>query len=193
MSVPMCCTCGAVRGELDPGAVYARVVCYCRDCRAFARALGRPEVLDAAGGTDIITMRPAGLRLLEGRDQVACLSLSPKGPLRWHTACCNTPIGNTARKPAFPYVGIPVAGLRAAEVDVERVFGSRPMVVNAGSATSQVRRTPLRTGIGVARIACGVLMAKLAGGRAHPFFKDGHPLAEPRVLTREERAAASRD
>lgn len=193
MSVPIRCACGAVRGELDPRAAYARVVCYCRDCRAFARALGRPDVLDAAGGTDIITMRPSGLRLLEGGDRVACLSLSPKGPLRWHTACCNTPIGNTARNPAFPYVGVPVTGLRAAGVDVERVFGSRPMVVHAGSATSQVRRTPLRTGTGVARIACGVLMAKLAGGRTHPFFKDGRPLAGPRVLTREERAAASRD
>jgi hypothetical protein len=193
MSVPIGCTCGAVRGELDPGAVYAPVVCYCRDCRAFARVLGRPDILDAAGGTDIVTMRPSGLRLLKGRDRVACLSLSPNGPLRWHTACCNTPIGNTARNPAVPYVGIPVAGLGVGEVDIERVFGSRPMVVHAGSATSQVRRTPLRTGIGVARIACGVLMAKLASGRAHPFFKDGHPLAEPRVLTLEERTAASRD
>ena len=193
MSVPIGCTCGAVRGELDPGAVYAPVVCYCRDCRAFARVLGRPDILDAAGGTDIVTMRPSGLRLLKGRDRVACLSLSPNGPLRWHTACCNTPIGNTARNPAVPYVGIPVAGLGVGEVDIERVFGSRPMVVHAGSATSQVRRTPLRTGIGIARIACGVLMAKLASGRAHPFFKDGHPLAEPRVLTLEERTAASRD
>jgi hypothetical protein len=67
------------------------------------------------------------------------------------------------------------------------------MVVHAASATAPVRRTPVRTAAGVARIACGVLMAKLAGGRTHPFFEDGHPLATPRVLTREERAAASRD
>lgn len=193
MSVPMRCTCGAVRGELDRRAVYARVVCYCRDCRAFARALCRPDVLDAAGGTDIITMRPAGLRLLEGRDRVACLSLSPKGPLRWHTACCNTPVGNTARNPAFPYVGVPVSGLQAVGVDVASAFGRRPMVVHAASATSRVRRTPLRTAAGVARIACGILLAKHSSRRATPFFEDGRPLAEPRVLTRQERDEFSRD
>lgn len=193
MSVPIGCTCGAVRGELDPRAVYARVVCYCRDCRAFARALGRPDMLDAAGGTDIITMRPAGLRLLEGRDQVACLSLSPKGPLRWYTACCNTPIGNTARNPAFPYLGIPVPGLGMAGVDVGSVFGTRPMVVHARSATAPVRRTPARTAAGLSRIACGVLAAKLSRQRVHPFFEGGRPLAEPRVLTRQERDAATLD
>ena len=193
MNVPMRCTCGAVRGELDPRAVYARVICYCRDCRAFARALDRPDVLDTAGGTDIITMRPAGLRLLQGRDQVACLSLSPKGPLRWHTACCNTPIGNTARNPAFPYVGVPTAGLRAAGVDTASVFGSRPMVMHAGSATTRVPRTPIRTGAGIARIGCGVLVAKLSRQRAHPFFEHGRPLAEPRILTLQERDAATGD
>ena len=193
MSVPVRCTCGAVRGELDPRAAYARVVCYCRDCRAFARALGRPDMLDAAGGTDIITMRPAGLRLLEGRDQVACLSLSPKGPLRWYTACCSTAIGNTARNPAFPYVGVPAHGLAAAGVDVASAFGTRPMVVHARSATAPVQRTPVRAGVGVARIACGVLAAKLSRQRAHPFFEGGRPIAEPRVLSRQERDAATRD
>src|SRR5690606_34164535 len=124
MSVPLCCTCGAVRGELDRRAVYARVVCYCRDCRAFARVLARLDILDDAGGTDIVTMRPAGLRFPQGRDQLACLSLGPKGPLRWYAACCGTPVGNTSRNPAFPYVGVPVAGFHAAGVDVESVFGS---------------------------------------------------------------------
>ena len=50
MSVPIHCACGAVRGELDPGAVYAPVVCYCRDCRAHpffkdGHPLAEPRVL----------------------------------------------------------------------------------------------------------------------------------------------------
>jgi hypothetical protein len=29
---------------------YARLTCYCKDCRAFARFVGLPGVLDASGG-----------------------------------------------------------------------------------------------------------------------------------------------
>ena len=31
--------------------------------------------------------------------------LTPKGLFRWHTTCCNTPVGNTLR-PSVPFVGI---------------------------------------------------------------------------------------
>ena len=195
MAVPFQCACGSVRGEVEPRAAYGRVTCYCRDCQAFARTLGRAgDVLDEHGGTDIVAMQPAGLRFTEGEDHVVCLSLSPKGTLRWHSACCDMPIANTGRNPKLPYVGLLAAGISAAGADVDASFGRRRMVVNAGSAVGEVQSTRLRTALGVARVIAGVLAAKLRGGhRGNPFFApDGtRPRAEPRILTREERAAAT--
>ncbi|MFT4197494.1 MAG: DUF6151 family protein, partial [Pseudoxanthomonas sp.] len=89
--------------------MWARATCYCRDCQAFARFLGQPGVLDAHAGTDIVPMAPAGLRITAGFDQVACMSLSPKGLLRWYAACCRTPLANTLRTPGLPYVGLVAA------------------------------------------------------------------------------------
>jgi hypothetical protein len=68
---------------VSPSAGF-RFVCYCTDCQAFARFLGRPDVLDAAGGTDIFQMPPAHLKLPAGTDALRCLCLSAK-VLRWYT------------------------------------------------------------------------------------------------------------
>ena len=76
------CQCGTVRGRAI--RVYpvdgTRVVCYCRDCQAFAHALNAAErVLDAQGGTDIYQLPPARLQIHQGHDQIRCLRLSSKG------------------------------------------------------------------------------------------------------------------
>ena len=63
MKMPLRCHCGAVRGEMDTERAYARATCYCKDCRAFARFLGVPGVLDASGGTDIVPVAPAAVRI----------------------------------------------------------------------------------------------------------------------------------
>jgi hypothetical protein len=58
------CSCGDVRGlvtSVSPNTVN-RVVCYCDDCQAFLHHLGRAELLDAQGGTDIIQIAPASAR-----------------------------------------------------------------------------------------------------------------------------------
>ena len=52
MDLPLKCRCGAVRGEMQPRRAYTRATCYCKDCRAYARFLGQPGVLDEAGGTE---------------------------------------------------------------------------------------------------------------------------------------------
>jgi hypothetical protein len=95
---PLRWRCGHVRGaackvELSAGF---RLVCYCQDCQAFARFLDWPDVLDAAGGTDILQMPTGRVRLTAGTDAVRCLQLSGK-VLRWYTDCCQTPIGNLSR------------------------------------------------------------------------------------------------
>lgn len=193
MAIPFHCRCGTVQGEIEPGAVYARAVCYCRDCQAFARALGRErEALDPNGGTDVVAMLPAGLRFTAGRGQVACLSLSPKGLLRWHSACCDTPIGNTSRNPRLPYVGV-LASCLADTANLDAALGPPRIALNTASALGEVAATPVRAALGILRIMSGVLRAKLSGRHGdNPFFDaaTSRPIAEPRVLTRQERADA---
>lgn len=49
VDLPLRCSCGALRGVLRgmSPARGNRVVCYCRDCQAFAHFLDRDEILDA--------------------------------------------------------------------------------------------------------------------------------------------------
>jgi hypothetical protein len=105
--VALRCRCGHVRGvarEVSPNSGF-RFLCYCKDCQAFARFLERPDVLDAAGGTDIFHMPAGRVKLHEGRDAMKRIALSKK-VLRWYADCCKTPIGNTATGPRFPLVAI---------------------------------------------------------------------------------------
>jgi Family of unknown function (DUF6151) len=74
------------------------------DCQAFARFLERPDVPDAAAGTDIFQMPTGRVKLTAGMDAVRCLCFSSKA-FRWYTDCCRTPIGNIAG-PRFPPVGL---------------------------------------------------------------------------------------
>lgn len=194
MAISFRCRCGALQGEVEPAAAYLRAVCYCRDCQAFARALDREQdVLDSKGGTDIVALRPSGVRFTAGREQVACLSLSPKGLLRWHSACCRTPFANTPRDPKLPYVGVLASCMAAEPGALDAAFGPRRMALGTDSARGEVAATPVRTVLGVVRIMWGVLRARLSGRhRDNPFFDmaTAQPVAEPRVLTRQERAEA---
>lgn len=181
-----------MRGEIEPDKVYARATCYCRDCQAFARTLQREDALDAEGGTDIVAMLPAGVRFTTGIEQLACLSLSPKGLLRWYARCCDTPIANTPRDPKMPYVGI--LGHCANPSALTRAVGASRIALNAKSARGEVASTPLRTFLGVVRIMRGVLVARLSRRhRDNPFFiaDPPQPIAEPRVLSLAERKAAT--
>lgn len=194
MKMPLRCHCGAVRGEMDTERAYARATCYCKDCRAFARFLGVQGVLDASGGTDIVPVAPAAVRITAGGEHVVCMSLSPKGLLRWYAACCRTPLANTPREPKLPYVGMVSACFDARPQVVDAAFRPRDrMVVNAQSATTPVKSTPMHLVMGSLRILMGVLGVKLRRERTWPFFDaNGHPLREPDVVSRERRAELER-
>lgn len=97
IDITLKCRCGTVEGllkNITPGCG-TRIVCYCDDCQAFAGRLGRDDTLDEYGGTDIFQIAPARVEISRGADQLRCLRLKPKGLLRWYTACCKTPVGNT--------------------------------------------------------------------------------------------------
>lgn len=191
MTIPLRCRCGTVRGTLDPGRVYARATCYCKDCRAFARYLGAADVLDAAGGTDIAPVAPSALRITDGVAHVACMSLSPNGLLRWYASSCRTPLANTPREPKLPYVGVVSACLDAPPQALDAALGAPArVVIQAASATAPVKPKRLAYAVAIARIVAGVMGAWLRRDRVSPFFDaGGQPLRTPHVITREERAA----
>jgi len=105
LSFPLRCACGRLEGHVAATHRAGRAICYCRDCQAFARFLGSPEAtLDVLGGTDIITTAPRFVQFTAGTEQLQCMSLGPRGLLRWYAGCCRTPIGNTPRNPKLSYV-----------------------------------------------------------------------------------------
>ena len=73
------CRCGEVRGTVanpSPQAVN-RITCYCDDCQAFAHQLGRADLLNARGGSDIVQVAPAALTFTRGLDRIVGLRLKP--------------------------------------------------------------------------------------------------------------------
>jgi hypothetical protein len=118
------CRCGVVRGSVtnaSPNTVN-RVICYCDDCQAFLHHLGRSDLLDAHGGTDIVQMAPASLSFIQGRECIAGLRLTPKGLYRWYANCCRTPLGNMLG-PAIPFVGIIAQAFASETQRPDDVFG----------------------------------------------------------------------
>src|SRR5262249_30044126 len=121
------CSCGEVRGfvtGVSPNTVN-RVVCYCDDCQAFLHHLGRPELLDAQGGTDIVQIAPASLSFVQGEERIVGLRLGPKGLYRWYASCCRTPVGNTVG-PAIPFVGVVAQAFESETQKSDNLFG-RPI------------------------------------------------------------------
>jgi hypothetical protein len=187
---PIRCRCGRIEGTLALPHKGVRAVCYCRDCQSFARFLGPPPgMLDAQGGTEVVVVRPDRVALQRGVDQVACMSLSPRGTLRWFAACCRTPLGNTPRNPGFPHLGL-VHSCLGSGGDLAAVFGPVRMRVNRRSAAGAVAAAPaLGFAAAIARYATGLALARASGAhRRSPFFDAaGKPIVEPHVIGREER------
>jgi hypothetical protein len=96
-----------VRGvavDMSPSA-FNHVICYCDDCQAFARFLGRADTVDAQGGTEIVQTTPSRIRITDGNSELRCVRLSEKGLMRFYAGCCRTPIGNLVY-PRLPFVGV---------------------------------------------------------------------------------------
>ena len=110
--LPFRCACGSIAGELigpNP-SVGDHVVCHCTDCQAFATRLGAGDrVLDQHAGTALYQGRSATMRLLTGRDRLACMHLTDKPTLRWYARCCSTPMFNTYKNGSIPYITTVIA------------------------------------------------------------------------------------
>jgi hypothetical protein len=190
MALSLRCECGRVQGRVETDQGYVRATCYCHDCQAYARWLDRPGVTDAQGGTDIVAMNPAAVHFTAGDEQIACMSLSGKGILRWYAACCRTPLGNTPRDGKVAYLGVVTTGLSPAR-EVDAAFGPRgKTVINAGSAHGKVKTTPVGFVVGGLGIVRGILGAKMRKQEPTLFFDgEGQPIREVEVLSAAERVA----
>ena len=184
------CRCGQVRGSLANPAqrTVNRVVCYCEDCQAFAHHLGRADLLDAQGGSDIVQVAPAALTFVQGQHHIAGVRLTPKGLFRWYARCCNTPVGNMLT-PRIPFVGV----VAQAFDKPDELFG-KPVgailgkhAIGGAPAGSAGIRLPI-----LLRAVSLVLGWRLRGKAwPHPFFArdTGKPIYPLSALSPEQREA----
>jgi hypothetical protein len=185
------CRCGEVRGtatDLSPRGVN-RVVCYCDDCQAFAHQLGRADLLDAKGGSDIVQVAPAAVSFTQGQSHIVGLRLKPNGLYRWYAKCCNTPVGNTLT-PTIPFVGL-VA--QAFDERLDEVVGPPSGAIFGKFAVGEPPKGSTRLNLPLLLRAIGRLLGWRLRGQAwpHPFFarETGAPLYAVTVLSKEQREA----
>lgn len=192
---PIQCTCGNLKGSLSKKI--NRCVCYCNDCQAFAHFLQRDrEILDEAGGTDIIQTTPNNVTFSEGIENLACMRLTPNGLLRWYTTCCNTPIGNTSSDFKTSFVGLVHNCLDSQQVSLDEAFGSIQMHIYTKYAKGEPKPKSFGVPTRMLRIITSILIARLDGSYRHtPFFivESGDPIVPPRVLTSQELEAIRSD
>ena len=193
-SVELRCRCGAVRGEASNVAAHTvnRAICFCDDCQAFAHYLGRADLLNGQGGSDIVQLPPASLKIDLGREKIAGIKLTPTGLIRWYAKCCNTPLGNTV-SPGIPFVGVLVSSFNLESHMPDRAFGSPigsikgEYAIGEAPAGSRGIRLPI-----MLRSIAKVLGWRLAGKAwPHPFFDraSGKPIYPVTVLLPEQRKA----
>jgi len=180
------CHCGAVRGKIEGSGAHNHLICYCTDCQAFARYLGKAsDLLDVQGGTEIVQLAQPRLHFLQGEDRLAAVRLSQKGLIRWYTACCKTPIGNTLPNPKVSVIGLVHACLNPSRINED--FGTRVAAVNTATAVGEPKPKPSGL-LGVMARSLSIFLADLISGRYRksPLFNDsGAPRVEPEILTPE--------
>lgn len=190
--VDLRCRCGAVRGTVDevsPETVN-HGICYCDDCQTFAHFLGSEGITDPWGGSPLVQVGPARMRITEGREHVRCVRLSPKGLFRFYTECCKTPVGNTV--PSLPFVGISCAFIDVAADEREARFGPRAEIQGRFAKGTPPRRLEPKLSLrAMARTAKRLVGWALVARKPSPLFdpRTNEPIVTPRVLGKAEREA----
>jgi hypothetical protein len=182
------CNCGEVTGvisDVKPGCGN-RLVCYCEDCRNFAKYINcDANILNDFGGTEIFQISPSLISIRRGLENVSCLRLSEKGLYRWFTSCCNTPIGNTAGL-HLPFVGV-IRSFIASDQDIDSkvgpIVGSLYTEHATGNLPDELKVGKSKIGI-LFRILRKLLIWKvLKKGIPNPFFDlHGNPIVEPKII-----------
>ena len=187
------CECGKFQAEVTDvrASTGGRAVCYCDDCQSFLHHIGRAELLDKNGGTEVIPTFPSSIKITAGREQLRCTRLSPRGLYRFSTACCKTPVANLT-------LGAPWAGLSPHLYNfgeagfVERNFGPIKSRIMAKFAYGDIpKEASPKMGLrDIAFVAPFLLKGFLLGKKSpSPFFEaDGKtPIVTPEVISLEAR------
>lgn len=190
MNYPLQCDCGTLKGAVENPRDANRVVCYCKDCQAFAFFLGREkDVLDERGGSDVIQVSPSNVTFTQGTEVLASIRLTEKGLLRWYASCCHTPIGNTMSSPKLSFVGLVHSCLPGGGSRLDEAFGP----VACWVYTDRARGNPKPKAAGMGRTVLwavgNMLQARVSGSyRRTPFFRADTlaPVVPPRVLSSGE-------
>jgi len=179
------CTCGALQGVIKADGVQSgtRAVCFCPDCRAGELYFDQPD--PAPGPVDIFQMAPDSLEIAKGREHLAAIRLGPKGMYRWYASCCNTPIATTMTSAKFPFAGFNVS--RISNADKLGPVISKGFVPQSNGKRKHENLLPAVWGM-----LSRAIGSRLSGRwRINPFFdtETGRPVAPPKVLSKDERAA----
>ena len=177
---PVRCRCGSLKGIVTVPRTSSRVICYCKDCQAFARFLGAPDsILDRDGGTDTIQISQMDVTFTEGVEHLACVRLMPKGLNRWYARCCRTPIGNTGRNKNPAAVWMVHSCMDGQPLEAS--FGPVKCRVSSKSST-----TPGRKDNGVVSVVFSFLaiaaVAFVTKSASAFFSRDGSPVSAPEIL-----------
>ncbi len=190
--LPLRCACGALRGHFDatssPGT---RGVCYCDDCQAYARWLGRDDLVNAHGGTEVVPTWPARVRL-DAAGPLALMKLAEKGLHRWYAACCRTPLANTMGSARMPFTGLVRRAIDVDDARLDALCGPAQGIYGRYAIGGCPPGAYASASPGMLANALGLLVRGLITGahRPSPFFgPDGAPIVAPMVLDPEARAA----
>ncbi len=181
------CDCGAFQAELThfPAHSPGRLMCYCSDCQRYLKKLGRQDLLDAYGGTEIIPVYPNEFRIIQGQEQLVCNQLRPEGLFRWSTRCCNSPVGNIRAK--FPWLGILHSAYSAADPkSLERLGPVRSRIYGRDAKGAPPFHIADKIGFKDMLTVLPFLARGALGGKYKnsPFFTvdNASPIIPPRLL-----------
>ncbi|MCG7546700.1 DUF6151 family protein [Pseudoalteromonas sp. Of7M-16] len=183
------CRCSKVRGTVSYGnrLFHNRVVCYCDDCQKFVRHLGQNQMLNEYGGSDVFQVSSSQLEVHQGKQQIACLTVTKGGVHRWFAACCNTPLGNTVNA-RWPLVGLLQGCI---EEDLNETVGPPIGSVFCKFANAEIpaeikgQWSHKRV---VVHLAFKIALWRLLGkGKPSEFYQQGKPIAQPYCLADDEK------
>jgi len=187
------CSCGKVTGtayNLSPSSTN-HVLCPCDGCQAYAQYLDRADdMLDAAGNSNIFQMNPKHFKITGGQEYIACVKITPKGPLRWFANCCKTPLGNSFPKGGIPFLGVlPICiGHKGTANEVVRLVGPARATVNARHPLSLGQKIKLWAMF--VRFFSMLFSWRIFDGKSwKPFFNKAtlKPIAKPVKISDTER------
>lgn len=136
--------------------------------------LGASDILDECGGCDLYQVAPEAAHFVKGADRVAWTKMTDKGPARWFTTCCHTPLANTLTTRTIPFLTIQTTylsnkdALPPIEIRVFRKFAKGRVPDSEYGQGRLFREFVVRS-----------LMSRFSGGwRRNPLFDDiGKPIA----------------